>query len=174
MQEEEADALLERAGLALHRGGCGPDQWRVMQQTLLPEYSLQIWAKQCCQRRIFKGKPAPRTLHLYLYDESLRSYQQPHRLLGNDIRLRLLLQGVQEQGVATRAKSPAPAAKPPAAARGMESTTAQDCRLSFLSQQCYENHKRETSKWWLGESGRKWPPCASGTSAVRSATPRST
>ena len=96
---------MERAGLALHRGGCGPDQWRAMQEALLPDYSLQIWAKECCQQRIFKGKPAPRTLHLYLYDSHFAVITSLAAYLSSSYACDFCCKGFNNKGLHVCAKS---------------------------------------------------------------------
>ena len=68
-QEDEAKALLRRAGLGGMAGPCGPVQWQQVHKALMPRYGLRIWRKDYCNRLAFNGEGSPdRRLDLYFYE----------------------------------------------------------------------------------------------------------
>ena len=158
-QFRRAFDLMEVAGLRAHIGACGVDEWKAMQKVLLPKYLLKIVSKACMDTIVFprledqeailqqlkrEGRAEPIPLYLYLHDGHFsvittmpgfvrRSYWCDRCNRGrNSTTHQCLADYCTHCKQNTGCKQTGPLIR------------CNDCDRDFLSEECYENHRRKS------------------------------
>lgn len=140
-QKDDADEIMRKAGLELHNGACGPQEWKQVENSLDKRYKLCIIAKDYCRGVVYEGRDANETLYLYNYDGHFavitsmtaftkKSYYCDKCLIGYDLS--------ENHDCIVRCNNCMNIGR---CINNGERIYCDICNLYFASQKCYDQHK---------------------------------